>query len=69
MVKGEVAPVHVMYECRMSRCTILLILNLGRSTSCPTHTTPEKPLALNGKQAGCAPPMALTFWTRKKSIA
>ena len=47
MVKGEVVLVHAMYGYRKSRGKVPLILNLGRSTSCPTSIYPEKPLALN----------------------
>jgi len=47
MVKGEVVPVHAMYAYGRSRSTVPLILNLGRSTSCPTHMTPEEHLELN----------------------
>jgi hypothetical protein len=47
MVKVEVVPVHDMYGYRRSRGTVPLILNLGRSTSCPTSIYPEEPLAHN----------------------
>jgi hypothetical protein len=47
MVKGEVVPVHAMYGYRRSRGMIPLILNLGRSTSCPNSIYNEEPLALN----------------------
>ena len=66
MVKGEVVLVHAMYGYRKSRGTVPLILNLGRSTSCPTSIYPEKPLALNWTQAGWAPPMFWIFRTKKK---
>jgi len=47
MVIVEVVPLHAMYAYRRSRGTVPLILNIGRSTSCPTSIYPEEPLALN----------------------
>jgi len=47
MVKGEDVPVHAMYGYRRSRGTVPLILNLGKSTACPTSIYSEEPLALN----------------------
>jgi len=47
MVKGEVVLVRAMYGYRRSRGTVPLILNLGRSTSCPTSIYPEEHQAPN----------------------